>query len=162
METADKQTLVAELRARVELEMQSLRESQRAAQDGAIHEEARQEDPKDTRAIEAQYIARGLAERVETLQGTLAALAQFRLDGFGPDDPVGLSALVALHDGDDERVYFLVPVGGGEALEANRTTVRTLTPASPLGRAITGKCVGDDVELELPGRRLDATIEWVR
>lgn len=158
----DKQALLDALRARIEAELRSLRGSQQAAQEGAIHEEARQEDPKDTRAIEAQYIARGLAERVEGLRDTLAALSRFRLAVFGPDDPVGVSALVGLREGDRESAYFLVPVAGGETLELEGTTVQTLTPHSPLGRALHGKYVEDEVELELPGRRLHATIDWVR
>ena len=44
--------------------MSALTASQKTVQSGAIHEETRQEDPKDTRAIEATYLARGLAERV--------------------------------------------------------------------------------------------------
>ena len=64
MKRPDKNELIEALRARVTAELRTLRESQRAAQEGATHEETRQEDPKDTRAIEAQYVSRGLAERV--------------------------------------------------------------------------------------------------
>jgi transcription elongation GreA/GreB family factor len=54
-----------------------------------------------------------------------------------------------------------VPVAGGETLEWAGRTVQTLTPGSPLGLALCGKCVDDAVELELPGRRVAATIVWV-
>lgn len=156
----DKQVLLDALRARIEQELRTLRESQQAAQEGATHDETRQEDPKDTRAIEAQYIARGLADRVEGLQDTLAELARLQLVEFGPDDPIGVSALVGLRDGDQEKAYFLVPVAGGETLVSEGLTVQTLTPGSPLGQALYGKCVDDDVELKLPGRRLSATVDW--
>ena len=158
----DKTALLDALRERINGELRALRDSQRAAQDGATHEETRQEDPKDTRAIEAQYVARGLAERVEELQDTLAELARMRLDSFEEDDAIALSALVGTDDGGDERIYFLVPIAGGETLSLDGTEIRTLTPASPLGRALSGRHVDDEIVLELPGRRLTATVAWVR
>ena len=161
MKRPDKTALAESLRARVAQELKTLYESQRAAQDGAIHEETRQEDPKDTRAIEAQYVARGLAERVEDLQKTVAVLAHMRLDAFGPDDPIDLSALVGLKDGDAEKIYFLVPVAGGETLAIDGRTVQTLTPGSPLGLALCGRCVDDEIELDLPGRQITAAVDWV-
>jgi len=162
MKRPSKTALAEALRDRVTQELRTVRESQQAAQDGAIHEETRQEDPKDTRAIEAQYVARGLAERVEELQKTVAVLTHMRLDAFGADDPIDLTALVGLKNGDGEKVYFLVPVAGGETLVLQGRTVQTLTPKSPLGLALSGKAVDDDVELDLPGRRVVATVDWVR
>jgi len=161
MSRPDKSLLLMALRSRIEQELATLREAQSAAQEGAIHEETRQEDPKDTRAIEAQYIARGLTERVESLQGTIVELYRVRLGSFDGDTPVGLSALVALQDRGEERTYFIVPVAGGETLVVDGTTVLTLTPTSPLGQALIGKCVDDEIDLELPGRRLEAIVEWI-
>ena len=158
----NKSEVADKLRARVSQELRNLRESQQAAQDGAIHEETRQEDPKDTRAIEAQYVARGFAERVEDLEKTVAVLAHMRLDAFGPDDPIDLSALVSVTDSGGEKIYLFVPVAGGETLTLKGGTVQTLTPGSPLGLALCGKCVDDDIELDLPGRRVVATVDWVR
>lgn len=156
-ERPDKARLVAALRARIQGKLQRLRDSQKSAHQDAIHEEMRQEDPKDTRAIEAQYFARGMAEQVEELLQTVAALSRFPLNDFDPDDPVGLSALVGL----GSEIYFLVPVAGGEPLEIDGVTVKTLTPHSPLGAALCGRFVDDEVELDLPKRRLSEVIEWI-
>ena len=159
----DKARLLKRLQDRIADELRTLRESQRAAQDGATHEETRQEDPKDTRAIEAQYIARGLADRVEGLRGTIAVLGRLRLAAFGPDDPIALSALVSLRDEADDRetLYFVVPVSGGETLEDSGATVLTITPESPLGEALMGRETDDDIDLQLPKRRLRAVVDWV-
>ena len=161
MARLDKNALILALRARVEDQLRTLRDSQRAAQEGAIHEETRQEDRKDTRAIEAQYIARGLAERVEDLHRALARLTRMPSRTFREDDPIDVSAVVGLRDDGKEKVYFLVPVAGGETIERNGLAVQTLTPESPLGSALRGKQVDDAARLELPGRRLRAIIEWV-
>ena len=161
MTPADKKQLAAALLERVTQELSTLRESQKAAQEGAIHEETRQEDPKDTRAIEAQYVSRGLAERVEDLQRNVAALKHLRLDSFDDETGIDVSAIVGLKDGEEERVYFVVPVAGGEKLEHNGQLIQTLTPVSPLGQELVGKCVDDDIELTIANRQMTAVIDWV-
>lgn len=153
----DKSALLTALCARVNSKLDLLRASQKTAQQGAVHDEMRQEDPKDTRAIEAQYFARGLSEQVESLQDMVGALTRMRLGSFEEEDPIGLSALVGL----DGSTYFIVPAAGGESLTVDGTTVRTLTPASPLGEALCGSCVDEEIELQLPGRNLSAIVEWV-
>jgi transcription elongation GreA/GreB family factor len=159
----DKRRVLALLRARLDDSLRSFAASQGEVQAGAVHEEARQEDPKDTRGIEASYLARGLAERVELLQEAIGRLARLHLAEFGPEDPIAPGALVGLSEEDgSEAVYFVVPVAGGERLDVDGATVRTLTPASPLGRALVGKERDDEIELQLPGKRLLATIDWVR
>ena len=158
----DKREILKLLLARLEADLQSVEQSQSAAQAGATHPEARQEDPKDTRAIEGQYLARGLAERVEAMREAVARCRRLELVPFGADDPIAVTALVALEDeAGDETLYFLVPTAGGEALELDGRRIRTLTPSSPLGRALVGRSVDDEIELELPTRRLEATISWV-
>ncbi len=161
MSRPNKQALLDALRARLLEERQGLLASQRSAQEGATHAEARQEHPKDTRAIEAQYVARGFAERAEELDEMLGALGRFRVDSFGDEDPIAASALVGLDCEGKERCYLLVPVGGGTTLEDGGVRVQALTLGSPLGKALTGRRVGESFELELPGRRMQARVAWV-
>ena len=147
----EKGELLDLLRARVETKLQGLIASQSTVQSGAIHEENRQEHAKDTRAIEAGYLARGLAERVESTADAVAALAAFRVRDFDPDDPIALGAVVGLEDaGGIETLYFLVPVAGGEVLDCDGTSVHTIAPEAPIGRALIGQFVDDEVSLELP------------
>jgi len=160
--TTLKQAAFDLLREKTEADLRKLSTSQTAAQEGATHEETRQEDPKDTRAIEAQYLARGLAERVEAMGVDVALLAGLKLKEFGPDDAIEVTALVGLEGPHGaEAIYLLVPCAGGETLEVDGRTIKTLTPVSPLGQALIGCYVDDDVTLELPGRRMDASISWI-
>lgn len=152
---SDKREIHRMLLARLEEGLRTAEAAQQAAQAGATHPEARQEDPKDTRAIEGQYLARGLAERVESMREAVARCRRLELVAFGADDPIEVTALVTLEDEDGaEQLYFIVPWGGGETLGS----VKVLTPNSPLGRAIVGRRIDDEIDLELPGRRLIATI----
>jgi transcription elongation GreA/GreB family factor len=147
----NKDELLALLRARVDENLESLYAAQATVQSGSIHEENRQEHPKDTRAIEAGYLARGLAERVEATLDTVAALAVLKLLGFGEDDPIDLGAVVALENAEGvESFYFLVPLGGGETLELGGESYFAVTPEAPIGRALIGQYVGDEIVLDLP------------
>jgi len=158
----DKKEVIGQLRARLRERLSALTAAQRAAQSGAVHEETRQEDPKDTRAIEATYLARGLAERVETLRNDIAAVGSMEPRVFAPDDSVALGALLGLEEADgDEVVYFLAPCGGGERLAVDGVAVQVLTPTSPLGSVLIEKGAGEEVDVSLPARRLQATIAWI-
>ncbi len=159
----DKQRVLEALRARVAESLKSLAASQHATQSGATHEETRQEHPKDTRAIEATYLARGLAQRVEALESGAALLESLELRAFGPGDPVGLTALVGLENQQGKpQVSFLVPCAGGERLEVAGVEIQCLTPGSPIGRALVERRVDDDVEVALPSGVQTLTITWIR
>jgi len=132
-------------------------------QAGAFHPENKQEHSKDTRAIEAAYLARGLAQRVETLRDGISALALIRPRELGEDEPVCVGALVDLADEDgDETSYLVAPVGGGEKLAAGAVAILVVTPQSPLGAAMVGRREGDSIEVELPAGKLVGEIVRVR
>lgn len=98
---------------------------------------------------------------METLLDAVAALRAVSPAPFGPRDPVALTALVGVRDDDVESVYFIAPAGGGERLVGGGTEVLVLTSFSPLGEALVGRRVDDEVEVALRGRRLSALIAWL-
>jgi hypothetical protein len=159
----DKQALLGDLRARVAQDLTALERRQRDAQAGSTHEESRSEHAKDTRATEQSYLARGLAERVEALRRATAALASMALCNFADDDPIAVTALVSIStrgggdesgDGDangaDGGTWWLIPAAGGFELPHGGGVVRTLTPTSPLGRALLGLVVDDQGVFRTP------------
>ena len=120
-----------------------------AAIEGAIDDEARPENDKDTRGLEQSYLARGQAARVAELDTATTETTALVIRRFQPTDAVGMSALVEVDDGDVTQRYFIAPHGGGTVLAGG---VQVVTLASPIGRALRGRHVGDEVELRLPGR----------
>jgi hypothetical protein len=146
----DKTGVLKALRERLERDLAVATDAQRQTQSGATHEEAKPENDKDTRALEASYLARGQAQRVLELTQALANASALVLREFGPETPIAASALVALDDGSTTAHYFLSPVGGGMSLEVGGVVVRVLTPASPLGRALIGQIEGADIEVQTP------------
>jgi transcription elongation GreA/GreB family factor len=146
----DKAQLLQLLVDRVSAELARVRGQAQREAEGATHEEARAEGDKDTRATEASYIARGYAERALRLEQALTQLSRLQLRDCAKAGAIQASALLELdHDG-NRSIYFLVPAAGGEHLTLDSQQVQTLTPTSPLGRALLGLGVGDEAEVESP------------
>ena len=148
---ASKQALIAELRRRVDADLDAVTASQMESAAGATHEEARAEGDKDMRSTETSYVARGLAMRVAELREASAALARFAVRAFDDDDAVAIGAVVEVddEDGASER-YLIAPAGAGVTLDDGGAVVRVITPASPLARALLGSRVDDEVTLDSP------------
>jgi transcription elongation GreA/GreB family factor len=146
----DKTRVLNVLRQRLEQDIAVAAEAQRRTQSGATHEESKPENDKDTRAIESSYLARGQAQRVVELTHHLATATALEPRTFGPETPIAVTACVTLNDGERTSSYFLSPVGGGLTLDVDGTKVHVLTPASPLGRALLGQTLGNDVEVRTP------------
>jgi transcription elongation GreA/GreB family factor len=147
----DKQSIRAALLERLRADLDKVTASQHETQAGAVHEEARPESDKDTRATESSYLARGLAKRVEELRASVGQLSNLALRSFGDDDVVGLSALVTVERESGEQAhYFLAPCAGGVKVAVDGVQVTALSSSSPLGQALLGKRVDDEVETRTP------------
>jgi transcription elongation GreA/GreB family factor len=144
-----KAALQRELVALLEAALVTARAAHTAAVEGATHDEARAENDKDTRGLEQSYLARGQAQRVTELETAVAETTALALRSFGPGAAVAMSALVTVDEDGTEQRFFLAPHGGGTLLPSG---VQVVTPSSPLGRALLGKQLDDEVELRLPGR----------
>ena len=154
---ADKAALKAELEAVLAAALDTARRAHAAAIEGATHSEARAENDKDTRGLEQSYLARGQAMRVAELEAAVARVASWVVAAFGDGARVALGALVTV-DGDDQQL-FIAPEGCGTLLADG--AVRVVTPQSPLGRAVLGRSVDDEIELRLPGGVRALTIEAI-
>ncbi|MFK7895832.1 MAG: GreA/GreB family elongation factor [Myxococcota bacterium] len=150
----DKSELLDNLRARIESDLADQMRRQQDVQEGATHEESRSEHAKDTRATEQSYLARGLAQRVEELTRTRDALLALKLREFAEDEAIAVCALVTLQDEADpegeSQLIWLVPGAGALDLRQQGHTIRTVTPVSPLGRALIGLHIGDEGRLKTP------------
>ncbi len=151
----DKAALKAELIAMLAAAHDTAQRAHRAALEGATHSEARAENSKDTRGLEQSYLARGQAQRSAELETAVAEVTALVIE---PRTRVMAGALVTVEEGDAETELFVAPHGGGSLLAGG---VQVVTPVSPLGRALVGKRVGDEVEVVLPGRRRSLVIVHV-
>jgi hypothetical protein len=151
MSAVDKRALIAALRDEIERSIAVNTRAAHEARAAATHEEAKPENDKDTRALEAGYLAGAQAERVRELARVVAELSALPLKRFTEADAISASALIELdHDGASQW-YFLAPQGGGMRVRVGGVEVQVITPPSPLGRELLGKSVGDEIEVRAQG-----------
>ncbi|MDP3810686.1 MAG: GreA/GreB family elongation factor, partial [Hydrogenophaga sp.] len=67
---------------------------------------------------------------------------------------IQLGALVCLVDSDDkQQQLFLGPDGGSMRLVSGAQFVQVISCEAPLGRALLGKCEGDEVSIQVAAIR---------
>ncbi|MFT6146992.1 MAG: hypothetical protein ACJAZO_004173 [Myxococcota bacterium] len=110
----------------------------------ATSSESKSEGKYDTRATEASYLARGQAVRVGALRRLVSWLGQ---DILVQTDRVAIGSLVHVDDAGTKAWWLMLPDGGGRKVAVDGTSVVILTPISPVGGAMIGAEVGDEVEI---------------
>lgn len=153
LEKIDKAALIAALCEQLAEKQRTIEAAADAARDAATHEEAKPENDKDTRALEASYLAGAQAARARELKAVQNALSFMPLKTFGKDDAIEASALVCVQNGTKKNVYFMAPYGGGLKVRLSGVEITVIAPDAPLGEAIMGRGVGDEAMLN--GRALE-------
>ena len=105
---------------------------------------------REVTGIEASYLANALAGNIQEREFWLRTLRQVHLPEAPQRAALGCVVGVGRREGPGERFYFLLPVCGGMEilLEDGSRSVRVVTPQTPAAKALIGKCVGDEVELQ--------------
>lgn len=160
--TVDKTDLIERIKAHLEAELATLQASAADAREAATHEQAKPENQYDTRGLEASYLAGAQAGRAADLAHRINNLDFVPVKDFGEDDPIGLTAIVDLDDGEQTRRYFLAPDGGGMKLDAEGGKLLVITPKSPIGKGLAEKRLGDIVELPLRGKVVEMEVVGLR
>jgi transcription elongation GreA/GreB family factor len=120
------------------------------AHEASTHEENIPDNKYETLALEASYVAQGQANRAQEIRRALEAYKQLLLRQFDDGSAIGLTALVTLTaDDDTTRSVFIGPLEGGMKVTdpLTGTEIVVITPASPLGRDLIAKSVGDRVSI---------------
>jgi transcription elongation GreA/GreB family factor len=146
----DKSLLQQQVLERLAEDLLQTEQAARAAHETATHEENIAENKYDTLGLEAAYLATGQARRAEAIRQAIAHWRQFRPRPYDAKQGIQLGALVCLVDADDkQQQLFLGPDGGSMKLVSGTQLVQVISSESPLGRALLGKCEGDEVSLPL-------------
>lgn len=135
----------------------------RVAHETATHEENIAENKYDTLGLEAAYLAIGQARRAAAIRQAMTDWRQFRPRAYDASQGIQLGALVCLVDFDDEQQQlFLGPVGGSMKLVSGTQIVQVISSEAPLGRAMLGKCEGDEVSIQVAPTRQPFEVLWVQ
>lgn len=133
------QAILDALREEFDTFQTSSRETRSAGND----EESKSEGKYDTRSIEENYLADGLARQAQNVAAAAKAYEGFTAPPFTADDPIDLGALVKMEfPGDSGEWFFLGPAGGGVKVACGGMEVTVITPDSPLGSQLLGLKTG--------------------
>ena len=143
----DKFLLQQQVLERLAEDLLQAEQAMRAAHETATHEENIAENKYDTLGLEAAYLATGQARRAEGIRQAMGNWRQFRPRPYDSSKGIQLGALVCLVDSDDkQQQLFLGPDGGSMKLVSG---VQVISSEAPLGRAMLGKCEGDEVWIQV-------------
>ncbi|HWU86593.1 MAG TPA: GreA/GreB family elongation factor [Kofleriaceae bacterium] len=152
----DKTQLVAQLVARLEASARTALSARDAAaaeaRDGATPDEKRE----DARAAhQLAGLGRAQQRRAQQALAEVDNLASFRPPPLPSTSAIGVGAIVEIEDEDsgEGRTFFLAPVGAGITLTGpgGDGHLSVVTPASPIGRAVLGRRIGDVVDVAVEG-----------
>jgi hypothetical protein len=144
--SARKAAVIEAVIAALQADLDGVIAAAHAAREGATHAEVKPENDKDTRAIEAGYLAGAHAARVQQLHSDLRFLRHadgLRLMTVEETNKTG----TIIH------CYLLSAWGAGLRVEVDGPVV-VVSPQSPRGKALVGKQAGDDVEVVVAGKRI--------
>jgi transcription elongation GreA/GreB family factor len=116
------------------------------AHEAATNGETVAENKYDTFGLEASYLAAGQSRRVSECEENVKIFKLLEVQDFKPESLIRLGALVELEDVQSNiKTLFLSPVSGGLKVSLNQLEVTLVTPSAPLGRALMGQGLGDDI-----------------
>jgi len=121
-----------------------------SAHEASTHEENIPDNKYETLALEASYLAQGQANRAQEIRRALEGYKQLSLQEFDDTSAIALTALVTMAaDDGTTRTVFVGPLEGGMKVldQLTGSEIVVITPASPLGRDLIGKCNGEQVRI---------------
>ena len=136
----------------------SLRGARDAARSGMrVDGDHRPSNRGERGAVTSQgYLAAGIKNRIDALEGHLALLQQVNLEQRAQ---IAAGALVSTEDDTGlKRRYFVLPGAQGDALGSDKDPVTAVSPSSPIGSSLIGLTEGDCASLMIGGRQLELEI----
>ena len=149
----DKARVLHKAIAEVEESLRRLGSEYAVAKQATLESPHVMKSKREVTGIESSYLANALAENIQERQVWLQMLRQVRLPEAPRRASLGCVVRVGRAEGLIEQLYFILPACGGMEISLGDgiRTVRIITPETPVARALIGKCVGDDVELQGQG-----------
>ena len=128
----------------------------------ATNDENVAENKYDTLALEASYLAHGQALRVAECEADIAAFKKLSIMDNAAKSTVTLGCLIELIDDDNKHKYvFLGPSAGGLKLTFEQKEVIIVTPSSPLGGALIGRELDDEINVHIGNQVMNYEIAMI-
>jgi len=136
------------------------------AHKAATDDQSVAETQYDTLAIEQSYLAEGQSRRVDEIRYAIKRLQSIPLAALQKKPQINIGSVVQLEkDIDKQQWFFLAPAAGGYrcklALQSNTINIVVITPQSPIGAAMIGKVLDDEINIQIAGKNIADFITMV-
>jgi transcription elongation GreA/GreB family factor len=136
------------------------------AHKAATDDQSVAETQYDTLAIEQSYLAEGQSRRVDEIRYAIKRLQSIPLTALQKKPQINIGSVVQLEkDIDKQQWFFLAPTAGGYrcklALQSNIINIMVITPQSPIGAAMMGKMLDDEISIQIAGKNITDFITMV-
>tara|TARA_B110000977_G_C11027831_1_gene473952 strand:- start:376 stop:852 length:477 start_codon:yes stop_codon:yes gene_type:complete len=116
----------------------------------ATHSENVADNKYDTLAVEAAYLAHGQSVRITQIHQYIANYRQLMSIRSPDNASIHIGHTVTIYDASDKlQRLFIGPSAGGIRLFIDNLEILTITPQTPMGKALMGKAVDDEITLEV-------------
>ncbi|WP_213876584.1 GreA/GreB family elongation factor [Pseudomonas sp. dw_358] len=150
----DKSLLQALIVERLTQDLDVIQRAAQTAYETATHEENIAENKYDTLGLEASYLATGQARRLEEIRQGLQQFQKLPAWLPGAEHTIAMGALVLLEDEHENHQWlFLGPSAAGLKVHLAGHAITVITPMSPLGHALMGKALDDEIDINVAGVR---------
>jgi hypothetical protein len=105
--------------------------------------ESKSEGKYDTRSIEENYLADGLARQALEAAAAVEAIEKMPIRDFAVGEGIDIGALVELEFAKETEFFLIATAGGGTEVVWSKKTIVVLTPESPLGAQLIGRHRGE-------------------
>ena len=147
MRNMDKTRMVRELLSRLAEMRDIAREAEREYKNASVDSPGAMQSHSDTSKFQFGKLAEDAAARAEKLEQAVAALGKLP----EPGGPAALGSLIEAEEDGARKYFLLVPDGaGGQEFEAEGVAVQAVAVSSPIGRALIGHALGEEVVIKLP------------
>ena len=130
----------------------------------AVDDQSVAEAQYDTLAIEASYLAEGQSKRVNDYHYSINAYDQLKLALTSINNrSINLGTLVQLSVAQRPSDWFFIgPAAGGFKTKIAGQHITVITPNSPMGRALMGKQLDDDIEVLIGEKKIQAYVAKIK
>jgi len=150
MENIDKQLILNAMIARLKTDVLILEQAVQVARDTATHADCLGSSKYETMGLEASYLAQGQGTRLLDVERALEYFLRLHVIPSVP--AIGLSSLIALDDeAGHQQLLWLATEAGGLKVQHDGLSITVITPQSPLGHALMGKAIHDEIEISMVG-----------
>lgn len=162
----DKTIIIEQVTAQLQQELALALVAANNAHKAATDDQSVAETQYDTLAIEQSYLAEGQSRRVDEIKYTIKRLASLAIETLKHKSQISIGSIVQLEkDIDKQQWFFLAPAAGGYrcklTLQGDTFNIVVITPQSPLGAAMMGKVLDDEVTIKIAEKNISDFITMV-